>query len=92
MNRRSFLGVLAALVPAALLPKPEPYEWTVVRSPWISVGPKYGKSITQMIDEEHARMSKAVDEMSALGDSMGSSFNFIKSRTASGIMAKADRR
>lgn len=103
MNRRGFITALAALVPASLLPapKPEPMrEWTASGTTLV-VHPNheetmrkilaenhYGKSPMELVEESTARM---VDEMSALGESCGNSYNFLKTREASKIMARVDR-
>jgi hypothetical protein len=43
---------------------------------------------SRVVGESTSRM---VDEMSACGEEMGSSYNFLKSREASKIMARVDR-
>ena len=44
---------------------------------------------SKVVGESTNRM---IDEMSAVGEEMGSSYNFLKSRAASEIMAKHDKR
>ena len=92
MNRRGFFGFLAAAPVAAVagLRSRGPIGWwgrvTIKRARKPSMTPKQW---AEVVGESTERMA---DEMSAAAEEMGSSFNFIKSRTASEIMAKADRR
>lgn len=96
MNRRGFLAFLAA-APVAGMEGLRPQKPLTFARVWDAVKhfrtPAKGPTMTtyqwsRVVGESTSRM---VDEMSACGEEMGSSYNFLKSREASKIMARVDR-
>lgn len=88
MNRRSFLRTLLAAPVAAVMGwKSKLPDW-----PYYPRRIRWSKPAKDPILVVHESTLKQVREMCALGEEMGSSYKFVKSRTASEIMARIDRR